>query len=259
LSRLENVRKKDRLVYEKTASEKEPHNFNWLKIIIILGCITALAYFLFFSGLFNIKTVIVEGYSYPEMIKDEIGESTNNSLFKKNIFLFRTRKLEEAFYGDSSIAEIKIKKIYPSKIKVIIVESKPALIWNTAGEKFLIDDRGEVLDFARDEKLTSVTDGSNIKVERGKRVASPTFVKFITTIGADFEAAAGTKINNILIYDILSDVHILTSDGWTVYLDTSKDPTAQLKNLSMVLEEVRKQGKKIQYIDLRLDTKAYYK
>lgn len=259
MSRLDKIKSKDRLVYTKTEREKPERNHNWFKLMLVFFATGGIIYFMFFSGFFDIRNIEVEGYSYPETIKEETEIYINGGVTRRNIFIFRSRKLKEAFYGDGSIKTIEVKKVYPSKLKIKIEEFRPSIIWVSAGEKYLINEGGEVIDFASDQKLTEVTDASNIKVERGERIASPTFVKFINIIGADFETSAGTKIIKITIYDILTDVHILTADGWTVYLDASKDPDAQLKNLARVLEEVRKSGKKIQYIDLRLDTKAYYK
>ncbi len=259
MSRFDKIRKKDRLVYTKTEKEKPERNGNWFKLLLVFLTSGGIIYFMFFSGFFDIRNIEVEGYSYPETIKEETDIYINGGLTRRNIFIFRSRKLKEAFYGDGSIKTIEVKKVYPSKIKIRIEEYKPAIIWISAGEKYLINEGGEVIDKASDQILAEVTDASNIKVERGERIASPTLVKFINLIGEGFETATGSKVIKITIYDILTDVHILTSDGWTVYLDASKDPAAQLKNLARVLEEVRKSGKKIQYIDLRLDTKAYYK
>lgn len=259
MSRLERIRKKDSVVHSRTEQEREPIRIPWFKWVIFLAVIGLIIYALLFSKIFEVREVVVSGYSHPEKVEELIGEQLGHQLIGNNILFFRAVKTEEAVLGDPTVEMVRIKKIFPSKIKVEVTETKPAIIWVSAGDNYLINDRGVVIGNARDEKLTKIFDAANLKAERGDRVASPTFIKFITKTAEVFEPACGTKISKILIFDILSDVRILTSDGWTVYLDANKDPESQMSNLTKVLAEARKEKSKFSYIDLRLHNKAFYK
>lgn len=260
MSRLEKIKNNNNYpVYSRTKEEKEPLKRGKWIIFLLVVLFSALVYLVLFTSAFEIKNIEVNGYSHPETVKEIVGEQKERNIFSKNLIFFNTKNLKQTLLGDPGIFETKIKKIYPSKIRVEIDESKPSIIWSSAGDKLLVDDRGVIMNFWKDEKLPEVNDGSNIKVSQGERVASPTFIKFINDISRGFEAAAGTKIASITIFDLLTDVHILTTDGWTVYVDATKSVDGQLKNVARVLEEAKKDSKKIQYIDMRLDNKIFYK
>lgn len=260
MSRLEQIKKKKvQPVYSRTKEEKQPTFKNYFLIFTLLLLFVVTVYLIVFSKAFQIKEIEVTGYSHPETIKSLVGEQTEKNIFTKNILFFNIKDLKETLLGDPNIYETNIIKKYPSKIIIEITESQPAIIWNSAGDKLLVDDRGVVMNFSENENLPEVNDASNIKVKPGERVASPTFIKFINDINRSFEASTGTKIVRITIFDLLTDVHILTADGWTVYADASKSSDGQLKNLTKVLEEAKKDSKKLQYVDMRLDNKIFYK
>jgi cell division septal protein FtsQ len=220
---------------------------------------SGLIYLLFFSHLFDIKTVQVIGYQNSDKVKEAAAEQGGGGWFANNIILFNKSELKETLSGDPLAADIYIKKVFPNKLVVEIVESRPSMIWVTKGERFLVDERGAVLGKAGNEKLPVIYDSADIGVARGDKVASPIFIKFITGIWDGFEPATQTKINKIILFDLITDVRVVSSAGWTVYLDASKDPKAQLDNLTKVLKEAQKSVKKLEYIDLRLDARAFYK
>jgi cell division septal protein FtsQ len=217
-------------------------------------------YLFLYSGLFDIKGFEVNGYSFADNVRDIATGERDRNIFSKNIILFNTSSLKETLAGDSRIQKIEIKKKFPNIISINITESSPSLIWSTAGESYLVDGWGVVIGKKKNENYPEVADAANIQVKPGDRVASPTFIKFIRDISSGFEASTGAKVSRITIFDLLTDVHILSSDGWTVYLDATKSSDAQLKNLAKVLAEAKKSStKKLEYIDMRLDTKIFYK
>lgn len=260
MSRVENLKSKTSLVYSRTENEKPPKKHPGLAIffgIIILG---GFIYLFLFSGLFDVKGFEINGYTYSDTVREIATGERDRNIFSKNIILFNTAGLSETLSGDSRIQKVKISKKWPNIILINITESTPSLIWSTAGEDYLVDGRGVVMGLKKNENLPQVSDAANIKVKPGDRVASPTFIKFINDITGGFEASTGAKVSRITIFDLLTDVHILSSDGWTVYLDATKNSEAQLKNLAKVLTEARKDTrKKLEYVDMRLDTKIFYK
>lgn len=261
MSRLENLKKTkgNSGVYSRTVQEKEPRSHSWLVIFFMVLVLGGLIYLVIFSGLLDIKKVEVKGYSSPLAVQGIAQEMVEKNLISKNILLFKKRELEKALMGDPQIQELSIKRYLPGKIIIEITESKPAMIWSAAGDKYLIDDRGVVIAPAVEEKLPEVYDGSNIKTKPGERVCSPTFIKFINDIYKGFQGSAGAPLSKITIFDILTDVHAMSADGWTVYFDASKNAEGQLRNLSRIVEEARATNHRLEYIDIRLDNKIFYK
>lgn len=262
MSRLKKINKKDSLVYSRTEESKEPRSFSWIYTLLVLILLGGLTYLVVFSGLFDIKNINVTGYEHGDTVKGIASEQANTGIISKNILFFSLKDLRKTLLGDPNIKDVKVAKKFPSTITVEVTESKPAIIWVSAGDKFYVDDRGVIMGEAADnnEKIyNEIFDASNISVKVGERVASPTFIKFINDISSGFTAASGTTLVKITLFDLLEDVHILSSDGWTVYLNASKSAGSQLNNLARVLGEARKDTRKLQYIDMRLDNKIFYK
>lgn len=255
----ERQNKSEQSVYTRTEQDREVRQFGWFKLILFILFTFGAGYIVFGSDFFRIKNIDVEGYSHPDTIKGIAGEMVEKNFLSKNIFLFNLRELEETLSGDARIVEVKVERKFPNKILIVVKESSAALIWDSAGERYLIDDRGVVMNLAGDEKLPVVSDAANIKIAPGKRVASPIFIKFINKINRDFRAVAGGDISKIIILDVLTDVHVLSSQGFVVYFDSSRSAESQLTNLGRILSEAQKDGTKLQYVDMRLDSKIYYK
>lgn len=261
LSRLRQIKnKRARLVHSRTEQEKAPRSPNFLYICLIVIVIAAIGYLIIFSGTFRIQDYQVTGYSHPDLIKKLVEEESKESFLGNNIIFFPSGRIEDAIMGDTSVEKVIIKKKVSRTVQIEITETKPAIIWVTTGDKYLISSRGLVMRDAVEEKLPEVYDAANIKVSLGDRVASPTFINFIIVISEKFAGVTGSNISRINIFDILSDVHVISSSGWTVYFNSSKDPEVQLSNLARVLEDVKRAGvKKLGYIDMRIDTKIYYR
>ena len=262
MSRLEKIRNKNipRVVHERTREEKPPTRRPLLALSLIFLIFCGLFYLLFLSGAFNVKEIRVSGYQNKKLASEIIESHLDSSLIKKSIFFLKTKKIEEAIRGDTAVKEVDVKLKYPDKVIVKIVEVKPSIIWITEGESFEIDDRGYVVGKNEKKDLPKVYDLLNIKVSLGERVASPTFVNYIIELNDNFEKITGVGVGKIIIYDILSDVRVKSTSSWTAYFNASKDPVSQLKNLTRVLSEVsNKSKKKLDYIDMRLETRIFYK
>ena len=258
LKKLNNQR--STVVYERTKDEKEPKRRPALIYIFILILMCGLAYLLFFSGALEIKNTEIQGYSKPEII-GEIADNYRQSTFMGNNILFiNIRGLEKRILDSSRVKTVNITRGLPNTLKINIEESTGAIVWNTVGENFIIDDRGYVIEENNNINLPAVVDNANIEIGLGERVASPTFIKYIIDMWSNFELVTGHRIESIIILDIFSDVHVKSKSGWTVYFDSTKDPISQLENLSKVLRAAEESGRKqIEYIDMRLQDKVFYK
>lgn len=262
MKRIEKLQKRkspNRIINQRTKEERAPILRGKLYIFLFFLLLTSLLYLIFLSGIFSLNEVQVSGYQNSKKINEIVNEVADNSLIKNNIIFINSNYIKDIIEGDPVVKKIKIKKRLPNIIKIEIEESKPELIWISAGENFLVDGGGYVIDRTDEINYNSVYDGSNIEVSLGERVASPTFIKFINNVNDNFETVTGVKVNRITIFDVMSDVHLLSSDSWTVYLDATKDAKSQIENLNRVLIEARKNGRKLEYIDMRLDNRIYYK
>ena len=94
------------------------------------------------KSIFPVNHVELSGISNSN--KEEI-EKKLDGLKGQSIFLINTKKLKETFEDFNFIKEIKIKKIYPNKIKVEIKEYIPIGIFiDNSNNKLLLED-GKVI------------------------------------------------------------------------------------------------------------------
>jgi len=111
------------------------------------------------NSIFSIREIELTGIknSDENKIKKKLDE------FKgKNIILISTKKLKETIKDFDFIREIKIKKIYPEKIKVEINELKPLAIFMNDNQRYLLLEAGKII------KYKEVSDSDSLTPVYGK-------------------------------------------------------------------------------------------
>ena len=107
----------------------------FLGIIIISGILT----FLWTNKIFNIKDHDITGitYSAPSSV-DKIAKSYHG----KNLFRVNKRKMKKEYLRIREIEDVKIKRKFPNKIIINIIEKKPVCCFKTPSGKYLITNSG---------------------------------------------------------------------------------------------------------------------
>ncbi len=106
------------------------------------------------NSIFSIREIELTGIknSDENKIKKKLDE------FKgKNIILISTKKLKETIKDFDFIREIKIKKIYPEKIKVEINELKPLAIFTNDNQMYLLLEAGKIIEYKEVSDSDSLT------------------------------------------------------------------------------------------------------
>ena len=94
------------------------------------------------SSFLPVRTVTIEGAINSD--KEKIQRKLNN--FKGNNIVFVSRsKLREIKDDLIFVKELRIKKVYPDKIKVIIIEHKPIGIFINKNQNFLLTESGKII------------------------------------------------------------------------------------------------------------------
>ncbi len=99
----------------------------------------------FFSSKFNIKKIIIQNNL---IIENEIVEKKLSYLYDENILFFNRKNLEIKLKEIDFIESLKIKKIYPDKLVIKIVEKKPIAIIQNKKEKNYYTEKGEIINFS---------------------------------------------------------------------------------------------------------------
>lgn len=136
----------------------------------------------------------------------------------------------------------------------------PAVGWSSGGQSYLLDRDGTAIGPLLDRAgMPVVIDGSNLPVKVGQRVASPRFVSFARGVPEGF-SRLGLTFKAMRVQETTYDLTAETARGYRVIYDTSRSLAQQNADLKVVLANLRSQGKTpVEYIDLRIAGKAYYR
>jgi len=138
-----------------------------LKVVVVVGLVFFVVYFLFFSQFFLIKEIKVNGNksinseNIENIVMAEISDMKfglipeNNFLFDKNEKV--KTKLAEEF---SEIKSVEVKRIFPNGLEIKITEKEPTIIWCRLDNCYYIDNNGAV--FMRAD--------NDLKTDNNKRI-----------------------------------------------------------------------------------------
>ncbi len=101
----------------------------------------------------NIKKIIIEDTSIVD--QNEIKKKLN-FLYEENLFFLDTRNIEILLKSETFIESFIIKKIYPSTLKLLILEKKPIAILQLKKKKFYISNKGDLINFIDIDKYKNL-------------------------------------------------------------------------------------------------------
>ncbi|MBU2025516.1 MAG: hypothetical protein ABIC19_01365 [Patescibacteria group bacterium] len=244
--------------------------------LCVIAFFIALFYFFFLSPAFMAEEIIISGQAENEtdQILNEIrplfqGKSLN--FFPKKHFLFipsgKIKKtLLEKFKNYQSI-DIERKPF--GKIKFTIKQKDIVLILCGREQCAPLDKNGvatkrvlksELPDYGTNIQI--INDESNSSIEPGKGVNTQQQVDFILNLKQTAKEQANLSITELFTpLPSASEIKAKTDQAWLVFFNTEETLTKQVNALKVVLEhEISPQDKIcLEYIDLRIENKAYYK
>ena len=207
--------------------------FTYFIIVIFLTSINN--YNLYNKNIFNIDKVDVNGFSEKKniMIKNEI-----KNILGKNIFLIKKNYFKKLFNRNDT-KDLIIKKVYPNKLIINFIPSKPICIILLKDRKIILGDNGKKLNIDTIEKKL------------------PKFL--VLKILAIFKVTNMLKLS-ILNYDKINEIVFFKSGRFDINLEDKtliKFPIRYTKEIinysSYLLNDKRFVNSKV--IDLRLENK----
>ncbi len=215
-------------------------------ISVILLFLTA-SIIIFFTGIFNIKTIDVVGNA--TVPKDEI---INNSglEYGKNIFLFFEKTAIRGIFKDAYIKLVKIDRKLPSKVVISVIERIAAFKIPYVGSNVILDEEGVVLEVLPiggeifdlpvvvGLRFSDFKVGESLTVEN--KTALDTLMKVIKEIRPSDLLQGMTKID---ITDI-NNVSLSYRDGNTILLGEPVDIAYKLSFAKSILEDIKKKNRR---------------
>lgn len=229
---------------------------------IVIG--TIILYILFFSSLFQISRVDVQGpnATLSQTLDKEVNNYLSSRLLARNwVFLNSTDLktfLQKTFTGQETIT---VDKKFPNRLTVTTDEQKPALIWKTGTQSYVLSTGGRAITEQNNQtlELPTVHDQSNLPISVGSKVTGRDFANFVTSIHSFLKENA-IDYDKIFVSETTSELNVQTKQGYTIKFSTLADPGSQTRALKAALELIQQQNKKASsYIDLRVSGRAFYK
>lgn len=244
-------------IYASTPKIKETFNKKIIfYIVFVLVIIGLIVWFFVFSPYFKIKKIVINGQLNSD-VKTEI-----DKFYNQNILFFGVKKIEsELAARQSSIKSLDIYKGIPDILKVKVNVRNPIITWKTQDKTYYIDESGIIFELNQNTddlgNLPIIVDTKNAQVDLGKQTLSKEFINFILDTNKYFNTNTGASIKEFRINETTFQVEVVTDQGWRVYFDTTRSISNQLGALKKILAQYKDQIH--EYVDLRVEGKAYYK
>jgi hypothetical protein len=239
-----------------------------LFFILFICLLSGIVYILFFSSVFKIKEVVISGNEKVSV------EEIQNNLIYKNIILITSRGVKnQLFQKIPAILDLKIRKnILKRRLEISIQEREdvgivcgrnPTFAKASVGTCFYFDKDGIVFMEAPNSSgslVTIIQDYSNRNYELGNQISEKNFIDIILEINEILFSEIGLKILsfNIDSYPI-EELKAVTNEGWYILFNLERDTKNQLLILKVGLNEKIKNRADLQYVDLRIENRIYYK
>lgn len=214
---------KTRMAVENTASKKEykqsrqsekVSNHLLTKVLITVILVAVAIVFIFASGAFVVTEIIVEK---NETISEEQIISFSGIVKGTNVFAISKKVMKNKLKENSYIQDVKIKRVLPNKIKLIVEERKVEYVLQLANSYVYIDKKGYVLEISNNKPevpivLGLTTDLSNIKPNDRLEEAD---LNKMNNIAKIVQTASDNQIANLI-----TKIDVSNEMDYTIYLDT---------------------------------------
>lgn len=244
----------------------------YLCLALFLLIAAGLAYLFVYSPVFRIEKIVMSGSHDPEVlnqvqlvIKRQLAGYQFSVWPRRNMLLIDLAELQSTVQSDLSLDYLKIEKKYLHTLKVEAREKVPALLWRAGDEYYYLDKEGQALAAVKFENirfdLPLVSRGTTTAVQLNAPVLAPDEVGFISAVAAKFKAS----FENLNIRQIIArqmhnqEIFFYTNEGWYFILKVGAAIDLPLENLKLLLADKLKDRAGLEYIDLRIEDKIFYK
>ncbi len=213
---------------------------------------------------FGIKKIVVSGdRNYAaSLVESATREQLHKRWWWRNLMLIDTSKLQKAILASQpQLTDVDISRRWPAQLQLKVTERQPNLEWKTGDKTYILASDGVVADKAGETRLRLpvVTDTTNLPVKVGDQVVSSHFVSFCLDLIAQLPKQ-GIQVRGLSVPATTTQVDVETNQNYFIKFDTTRSATSEVGDLVRVLNLLKSQNAKpSQYIDLRIDGRAYYK
>lgn len=177
-------------------------------------------------------------------------------------FSFSINNKQLSDYVSSKHQEVQTVGLSPDGTHFVVTLKKPLLVWKTDTGTFYIDGSGSAFTTnAYAEPVLSVVDNSGIHTNNIGAVASGQFIQFLGQLVAAVNALGLGEVTQVSIPPNTIkelDLH-LAGRPYLVKTNVDSDPLQVAEDIKNTIHYLEGQGITPQYIDNRVDGKAFYR
>jgi hypothetical protein len=210
-----------------------------------------------------LKAKEINVYGNKEIDSEEI----KNDIQSINILLMTSNGLKNKLLKNfPKISTVEIRKnILKRTIAVTITEREGLgiICKENTGNCFYVDKNGIIFEDAPQTSgslVLLIKDSSLEEFSLGKKILEEQIITSIADFRENLFSQTNIKIN---WFEISThppkESKIITSEGWYLLLDLTRDTQKQLSILKTALDEKIKNRENLEYIDLRIENRIYYK
>lgn len=242
-------------------------------IIAVLLILVALAYATMLSS--NNPQVIQLSQSNEYLLRSDneyergIAQISGGSILSKSKLTADSKKMEKAIQQKyPEIGKVSVNFPIIGRRPIIqISPAEPKAIVTGQTSSFVVDQQGKAimnateLPQATKENLPLITDSIDIGSKVGDYVLPENTIEFLDTVKYQLEQK-DLNIDRVELPAIANELHIrIKGQSFVVKYNLSNDARQQVGSYLATLDKLTKEGKILprEYIDLRVDGRAYYK
>jgi len=193
------------------------------------------------------------------------------------------KKINENFVFN----DLKIDKVSPNTIKILINEKEPKIQFNSGEKTYLLDSSGLVIQrlFGKEafsdiyklnneqlqvdytkfsySELPLIYNQTNDQINLGQFILNSEKISEVEQFVISSKQYPYIKINRVEVPDLTAQyLNVINEpNNWQFYLNFNDDIALQLKRMDLIIKETIKEEKlgRVNYIDLRMGENVYYK
>lgn len=244
-----------------------------LWFFVFVAVIGGTVYFLFFSKIFYVKEIAIANSGF--IGNQEITNTVDDYLAQKKFFVPRFSNLffVDADYIQKLLSDkfpqaenIRVEKNYFHTLKISLDKREAVGSWCFQKENkcFYFDRKGIAFDTAAGSSgsfFLSVEDQNGQFEKLGQIVADSDLLNFILNCQTELDKLKINLSKFVIPAGENFRLDAQTLSGWKIYFSTSDDLKDQINTLNTFLSQKVSSDKRdqLQYIDLRIPNRVYYK
>lgn len=248
--------------------------FNW-QLVPSFIAVAAIIGSIIYASTLSTAPLVRKSKSSPTGLlqADAVYTETAQRLLTKSIFnrsklLIDTKHIEgqllEAF---PELQGVSITVPLTARQPIVTIKAaEPRLILRTTSGAYVIDDTGKALLKITDEsvaaklKVPTVQDETGLRVEVGKAALAPRDVSFINELAHQLQAK-NIQIESLTLPALANELHLKAAgQGYLVKFNLLGDPRLQFGTYQALKQRLDgNKTKPSEYIDVRVEEKAFYK